>query len=782
MPYTPPSPSPNASHSQSRTNSRSSSFSDIPSPPSSTVLISPGKPQPTRSTSYLNKHRRSAGGSRPGDHKQQQQQQPHFLMSPPSIQSGSILHPPRSTTGSSSIRQVTTVPMMSTGVVISPPDSSQNSSDDETDNRIKRGRQMVDVKELEAAIRNSIPQRREASPVQEPPKPDEVFAEQRSPEILSARIHQKLSHVASHARSTLDGYMSRTQVPPPPPPPSRPAEVERGSQEGSPDIEDDAYRIASPMVRKKSGELVKSSLKSPNLKRRPSSMPSTPTYPKVVHFDAHLEHVRHFIHSERPTAVSAGSSPVESNMDTDSEYPFPSDEPPFEWEIGLPNFPDRVDRSGAVVRVEKVALSHDKKALLGTVAVANISFQKLVVARFTLDYWQTTSEVSAEYTNDIRRRHNDDGLDRFTFKIKLEDMANLENKTLFFCVRYRVDQQEYWDNNNSINYQVDFRKKAVPQHGKSGPSSSSSRPLPRSKGVNPSAPRPRSMPIFDDAFDAYDLRTQPEYKMFSKAIDSQRDMQSAVKAAKKPSVVDPEALARRANPSGNAFGNRYDFGASLAAAMATATNVLGSERSGLKLKTGSSKEERQAPNPYFHNLAVGNNGLPRSHSSPSLTATFIAASDKAIPRVELDKPTDNFKPSLDALKTLATEKKPSIESASYKEILENFCFFGSAKPSPQLSTGDAMPARAGAAGHENNALALLSPRTIGSRSPSPSSPVSPTTQGMDGAGGKAFTTSPPTSSSQGSQRTSRSPSPSHHIFGFPNNDPFDVRTPSVIQT
>ncbi|KAF3924907.1 hypothetical protein ABW21_db0207202 [Orbilia brochopaga] len=667
---------------------------------------------------------------------------------------------------------------MSTGVVISPPDSSQNSSDDETDNRMKRGRQVVDVKELEAAIRNSIPQRREASPVMDTPRPDEVFIEPRSPEILSARIHQKLSNVVGHARSTSDGYVSRTQVPavrPPPPP-----EEDRGSQEGSPNIEDDAYRIAPPMVRKKSGELVKSSLKSPNLRRRPSSMPSTPTYPKVVHFDAHLEHVRHFIHSERPTAVSAGSSPVESSMDNESEYPFPSDEPPFEWEIGLPNFPERVDRSSAVVRVEKVALSHDKKSLLGTVAVANIYFQKLVVARFTLDYWQTTSEVAAEYTNDIRRRHNDDGYDRFTFKIKLEDMANLENKTLFFCVRYRVGEQEHWDNNNSINYQVDFRKKAIPQHGKSGPSSSSSRPLPRSKGVNSAAPRPRSMPIFDDAFDAYDLRTQPEYKMFTKALDSQRDMQTTLKAAKKPSVVDPEALARRANPSGNAFGNRYDFGASLAAAMATASNVLGPERSGLRLKTGM-RDETQAPNPYFHTLAVGN-GLPRSHSSPSLTATFIAASDKSIPKVELDKPTDTFKPSLDALKTLATEKKPSIESASYKEILENFCFFGSAKPSPQLSTGASMPVGTAVTGHDSNTLALLSPRTLGSRSPSPISPVSPTAQGMDGASGKAFTTSPPTSSSQGSQRTSRSPSPSHHIFGFPNNDPFDVRTPSVIQT
>ncbi|KAF3938338.1 hypothetical protein ABW19_dt0210294 [Dactylella cylindrospora] len=679
--------------------------------------------------------------------------------------SGPIIHPPRSTSGSS-IRQVPTVPMMATGVVISPPDSSQNSSDDETDNHIKRGRQVVDVKELEAAIRNSIPQRRQASPVMDSPRPNEVFAEPRSPEVLSARIHEKLSH-AGHARSTSDISGSKDlakQIPIIEPP----LEL-KGSQENSPDIEDDAYRIAPPMVRKKSGELVKSSLKSPNLRRRPSSMPSTPTYPKVVHFDAHLEHVRHFLHSERPTAVSAGSSPVESAVDTDSEYPFPSsDEPPFEWEIALPNFPDRADRSSWVVRVEKVVLSNDKKAVLGTVAVANLAFHKLVVARFTLDYWQTTSEVTAEYTNDVRRRQQEDGCDRFTFKIKLEDIANLESRTLFFCVRYRVNEQEYWDNNGSINYQVDFKKKLVPQNGKGGPSSSTSRPLPRSKASNPIAPRPRSMPIFDDSFDAYDIKTQPEYKMFSKAIDRQREMRPT-KPQKKTSAVDPEALARRANPSGNAFGNRYDFEASLAAAMTTATKILGPERSGLKLKSNS-REEKPAANPYFQTLTTSA-GLPRSHSSPSLSA-FTPSSDKQIPRVHLDTSADSFKTSLDALRTLNTQGKPSIESTSYKEILENFCFFGSAKPSPQLAAGGSMPARTETAGAENSGT--LNPNYVVGASQN-------SLHGLDGSGHLSIGRSP-TSSAQTSPKGSRSPSPSHNFYGFPTAATFDVRGPSIIQT
>jgi homoserine kinase len=52
------------------------------------------------------------------------------------------------------------------------------------------------------------------------------------------------------------------------------------------------------------------------------------------------------------------------------------------------------------VRLERLLLSSDKDILVGTVAVQNISFQKLVVAHFILDCWKTTSELVAEYKND----------------------------------------------------------------------------------------------------------------------------------------------------------------------------------------------------------------------------------------------------------------------------------------------------------------------------------------------------------------------------------------------
>jgi len=542
--------------------------------------------------------------------------------------------------------------LIPTGAVMSPPDSSQNSSDDEQqDNLKKRGRQLVNLAELEQAIR-SIPQRKAPSPERSTPASELPLVEPKSPEMLSAAIHNKISH----ARSASDSYMRDF---------GRQMQKEQELQDEEDDDEEDENFVAPPMVRKKSGELVKSSLKSPGLTRRHSSMPSTPTYPKAVHFDAHLEHVRHFLQAEKPLAVSAGSSPVESAFESESEYPFPDQgfrQPAFEWDINLPNFSEIQDRHHWMVRVEKVVMSHDNKSILGTVAVQNIAFQKLVVARFTMDYWQTTSEVAAEFTNDVRRKQRDDGCDRFTFKIKLEDQKNLENKTLFFCVRYRVNDQEHWDSNCDMNYQVDFKKKAVPQNGKGGSARFS---LPRSRPSVSAAPRPKSVPMFDDNFDALDFQ-EPPAKFSSK-----------VKVAPPTSDIDEqEAPARRANPSGNAFGNRYDFEASLAAAITTAAKVLGPERSGLNSKTEPKAAPSKKVNPYFRMANSAGPGLtksalPRSHSSPALSPAPRKA-DLKPPALQIISPSPDITGGVPGV--VKSADKPSIESQSYRELLDNYCF------------------------------------------------------------------------------------------------------------
>ncbi|KAN0066106.1 hypothetical protein ACQY0O_000200 [Thecaphora frezii] len=262
------------------------------------------------------------------------------------------------------------------------------------------------------------------------------------------------------------------------------------------------------LIRKKSGEPVKSSLKQypasaifnsrassdasiPASLSRAKSVPSTPNVPKAVHFDTKLEHIKVFRVKGRPAAVSREGSPEQTETETEEEreYPFfqhrrtfqnksspgaktpsPTLTPPAEVEeqllLRLPNFPSSarlsVDRD---IFLERVYLSDDLRSIKGTVQVRNLSFEKWVAVRFTLDAWATVNEVSAEYSESIK----DGSADRFVFSIKLNELlcwprgaGAQDTKTMFLCLRYTVSGREIWDNNDGANYQLDFRKRQLP--------------------------------------------------------------------------------------------------------------------------------------------------------------------------------------------------------------------------------------------------------------------------------------------------------------------------------
>lgn len=133
--------------------------------------------------------------------------------------------------------------------------------------------------------------------------------------------------------------------------------------------------------------------------------------------------------------------------------------------------------------------------LTGTALVRNVSFQKSVVVRFTLDDWATVSEVGASWTAHldtlpaslvlppsesitlgdllVRREIEEsakDGWDRFTFNIKLGDYtSSLVNRTVFMVAKYQAGGVgEWWDNNAGTNYTVRFKGSPVPRPGKFG--------------------------------------------------------------------------------------------------------------------------------------------------------------------------------------------------------------------------------------------------------------------------------------------------------------------------
>ena len=570
--------------------------------------------------------------------------------------------------------------------MLSPPESSQNSSDDEDSTR-GRGRDVENLAELQAAIK-IIEQNKEGSPNRsaEETRRAKQALELVVPQLKTAGANKpvngnpeslrlplsKEARKISHSRSSTDsGFILDLahQVDSP----MRTSYQESASDDSSEDVADRPFK--PQMVRKKSGELVRPALRPASSKRRPSSMPGTPTYGKAVHFDSHLEHVRHFLQVDRPLAVSAGSSPVES-YETEIEFPFGYDDGsrsrthPYEWEIRLANFPAETEtRRRAPVRVERVFLSSDNKNLIGSIAVQNLAFHKHVTVRFTLDYWKTTSEVVAEFNNDVRRKPAHDNCDRFNFTLKLADLANLENKTMFFCVRYNVNGQEYWDNNNSMNYQTDFSKKAKPQLGKHGMQGAASRPLnalPRSKPSPPTSPYARPKTVAVSSFDDFSAGID-DFTTFSQSPTSvMGESPVKLKGPRARHEIVPDAPARRTNPAGQAFGNRYDFAASLSAAIQTASTTL-EDRSGL-----GSRDNKPEAKQASCEMVTGTNQLSYSpeergtlsgpqHGVPSLTSPSTISSAGA------------FKPA-----TLVSEK-PALSSTSYQELVDKYCFVGARK-------------------------------------------------------------------------------------------------------
>lgn len=304
------------------------------------------------------------------------------------------------------------------------------------------------------------------------------------------------------------------------------------------DDDDEHHRCR--LVRKKLGEIVKSSLKDALAAvNRSRSLPLTPTY-KLVHFGGDTD-VRYFKQKDKPTAISAQNSPtlegkddeynsmdfatldedsdeyvernsgnasrnsrgsfdhsqnsyfgllllrmlyddyyddeLNSHADKQRKYRTHLDKthyPRVDWLLELVNVPQLLYQEKIMLRhmpvfLEQTFLLIDKKYLLGQIAVRNLSYEKSVTVRYTLDHWATIVEIPTIYVPDppaILRSHN---YDRFVFKISLELLfagyAQDENFRLGvltreydLCVRFATGDCEFWDNNDSKNYRIRLRR------------------------------------------------------------------------------------------------------------------------------------------------------------------------------------------------------------------------------------------------------------------------------------------------------------------------------------
>jgi Carbohydrate/starch-binding module (family 21) len=299
------------------------------------------------------------------------------------------------------------------------------------------------------------------------------------------------------------------------------------------------------LVRKKSGQLVKSSLKPSKSATRntlsivtvPQSSKSEPTTPtnKAVHFDSQLEHVKLFLAEQKPLAVSRDGSPTDDTSGTDSDFPNfiygESDDrrPRKKIFMQLGNMPSTIN-SNLDVTLEDLSLTPDGTSILGRVRVRNLAFAKWVAIRFTFDSWQTTSEVTGRYVQPI-----DSEFDRFSFTIRLNDiLARIEDKTMVMAIRYSVAGRDIWDNNNGQNYLATFTKS-------------------KAEGT-----RLTTLSDEEASADMDDLRSKLE--KVSQSDDRTGPAFLAQHSRQKAGPADPETTCFRTTAS---FGSRYNFDASL---------------------------------------------------------------------------------------------------------------------------------------------------------------------------------------------------------------------------
>ncbi|KAG9098345.1 hypothetical protein FS749_004021 [Ceratobasidium sp. UAMH 11750] len=254
----------------------------------------------------------------------------------------------------------------------------------------------------------------------------------------------------------------------------------------------------TPVIRKSNGQplkpSLKSSLSSPNIASMGGPRPiakSAPATPRVHFKELGLESVVLFDKGARPVAVSgeyggADDTETETETETTRGYPFPrvpSESPlvrlaPTTSQLALQPPPH------SHVHLQYLALPPVRPPRLhGTVLVRNVAFGKSVVVRYTTDNWETASEIMAAYSASlppgIYPGAGDASWDKFTFTIKLDDIErSLPNRTLFCVVRYDAHGVgEWWDNNNSQNYRVEFERPAEGS-GATKPGDQSSAPKP----------------------------------------------------------------------------------------------------------------------------------------------------------------------------------------------------------------------------------------------------------------------------------------------------------------
>nr|XP_046208055.1 uncharacterized protein LOC124037398 [Oncorhynchus gorbuscha] len=121
------------------------------------------------------------------------------------------------------------------------------------------------------------------------------------------------------------------------------------------------------------------------------------------------------------------------------------------------------------LELESIELLYQTTILRGVVRVLNVSFEKMVYIRTSLDAWATHFDLLAEYIPGS----SDGDTDCFSFKLTLVPPFGEKGARVDFCLRYETPVGTFWANNSDQNYvmfchQKIKESKEKPEKDKSG--------------------------------------------------------------------------------------------------------------------------------------------------------------------------------------------------------------------------------------------------------------------------------------------------------------------------
>lgn len=180
-------------------------------------------------------------------------------------------------------------------------------------------------------------------------------------------------------------------------------------------------------------------------RRSSNALDSRPTDDEVI-VDELLarERQKHLSNTEKPRLANRASSA--------------SLQPPAPRDLIVRSRPN----SAVLLKLERLSLASptpEAHQIAGTVSAANLSYNKSVSIRYTLDAWKSHEEVAAKWVESMEGGRRD----RFGFSLDIRDDQLPGGKaTLSIAARMDAEGFKVWDNNGGQNYDVELVAASAP--------------------------------------------------------------------------------------------------------------------------------------------------------------------------------------------------------------------------------------------------------------------------------------------------------------------------------